>query len=146
MPHVQERTLLAIATGFVAFAAMVVCAVPARAGGPESPGKQLYLKYCGACHGPDGKGDGIVSGFMHPKPTDLTQLASKAGGEFPYMQTMQIIDGRQLVRAHGDPNMPVWGEILHEQATDGIRRRAEVQGKLMLMTDYLRSIQEKAQK
>ena len=24
-------------------------------------GRPLYLKYCSACHGPEGKGDGVVS-------------------------------------------------------------------------------------
>jgi len=113
-------------------------------GGPPEPvGKAMYLRYCGACHGPGGKGDGVVSGLMRPRPSDLTQIAKKAGGEFPFMQTLQSIDGTKTIRAHGDPDMPVWGEIFRDQTAASVDRRAAVQGKLLLITDYLRSIQEK---
>jgi mono/diheme cytochrome c family protein len=29
---------------------------------PADPGRAMYLRYCGACHGPQGKGDGIAGG------------------------------------------------------------------------------------
>jgi mono/diheme cytochrome c family protein len=109
---------------------------------PESAGRALYLKYCGACHGPSGKGDGVAASFFTPKPPDLTQIAKKNHGEFPAMRVMRLIDGRDTLRAHGDPDMPVWGEIFQEQAGWSLNQRAEVQGKIMLITDYLRSIQE----
>ena len=109
----------------------------------DAPGKETYVRYCGACHGPEGKGDGIAGSLMHPKPIDLTQIAKKNGGEFPFMRVMETIDGRNSVRAHGDPQMPVWGEILNEQASSDTTRRAEVRGRLMAITDYVRSIQEK---
>jgi hypothetical protein len=80
---------------------------------------------------------------MRPKPADLTQIAKKNGGQFPFQSTMEIIDGRKTVRAHGDPDMPVWGEILSEEVSDSLHRRALVKGKLTLITDYVRSIQEK---
>lgn len=38
--------------------------------------------------------------------------------------------------------MPVWGEIFHQQATWDTSRRIEVQGKRMLITDHLGSIQQ----
>jgi mono/diheme cytochrome c family protein len=109
----------------------------------ETPGKYLYLKYCGACHGVSGKGDGVASGYLRPKPTDLTQLAKAAGGEFPYVATMQSIDGTKSVRAHGDPEMPVWGAVFRQDSSVPMERRIDVQGKLMLITDYIRSIQTK---
>ena len=33
-------------------------------------GKKLYEKYCQACHGPQGKGDGVTT--FDPPPADLT--------------------------------------------------------------------------
>ena len=108
----------------------------------DSPAKATYLKYCGACHGESGRGDGVVSGFLRPKPTDLTQIAKKAGGKYSSVQVMQLVDGTKTVRAHGDPNMPVWGEIFREQATMALPRRVSIQGKLLLIAEYLRSIQE----
>jgi mono/diheme cytochrome c family protein len=131
-----------IAAGAV-LTAGILCAATGRGAETETPGRWLYLKYCGACHGADGKGDGVASGFMRPKPTDLTQLAKKAGGTFPYVPTMQVIDGTKTVSAHGDPNMPVWGEIFRLESGAPMEHRVDVQGKIMLITDYIRSIQEK---
>jgi mono/diheme cytochrome c family protein len=115
----------------------------AAAAEPEHPGKASYLKYCGACHGPAGKGDGVAGTFMRPKPTDLTQIAKAKGGEFPFQHTMEVIDGRSAVRAHGDPDMPVWGQVLTDQTPEGQQKRTVVKGTLTLITEYLRSIQEK---
>ena len=111
--------------------------------GPENASKAMYVKYCGACHGPAGKGDGIAGTFFRPKPADLTQIAKKNGGTFPLQQTMEFIDGRKSLRAHGDPDMPVWGEVLSEEANDDLHRRAVVRGTITMITDYLASIQEK---
>jgi len=124
-------------------AASFLTAISARAGESDEPSRSLYLRYCSACHGAKGKGDGTVGSLMQTKPTDLTQIARKNDGQFPFGRVMQMIDGRNMVRAHGDPDMPVWGEIFKEQPTWDMGRRAEVLGKLMVITEYLRSIQEK---
>jgi mono/diheme cytochrome c family protein len=102
--------------------------------------RRMYLKYCGACHGPHGRGDGVAGTFMSPKPTDLTTIAKRNGGEFPFMRVVRIIDGRDTIRAHGAPDMPVWGEVLQGDRDDAVRR-VEVRSKIMIITDYLRSIQ-----
>jgi mono/diheme cytochrome c family protein len=121
----------------------VVLVLPPVAGAAEEgdPGRALYLKYCGACHGESGKGDGLVSNTMEPRPADLTQIAKKAGGEFPFLETMKIIDGRETKRAHGDPDMPVWGEIFRPAGGTSGDEHAELAGKLLMITEYLRSIQ-----
>jgi mono/diheme cytochrome c family protein len=114
------------------------------AAGKEKPngGKALYRQYCASCHGEDGKGAGPVAASLSAKPTDLTQLAKKAGGKFPYGPTMDAIDGTRLVRAHGPSNMPVWGERFERPAGAVAGMRAQVRGKLMQITEYLRSIQQ----
>jgi mono/diheme cytochrome c family protein len=121
----------------------VVLLVPTTAVGGESAdyGKQLYGKYCSACHGDGARGDGIVSQFMRPPPPDLTQLAKKAGGTFPYYEVLRIIDGRETVRAHGDPDMPVWGTLFAEEEGESPKRYAVARGKVVLITDYLESLQ-----
>ena len=124
-------------------ATLALAGTTAHAADSDAPGRAVYLRYCGACHGPGGHGDGIAGTFMRPKPADLTQLAKANKGEFPFMHVMEVIDGRNTVRAHGDPQMPVWGEVVADQASSAMDRRAEVRGKLMVITDYLRSIQEK---
>ena len=40
-------------------------------------GRAYYLRYCGSCHGVEGKGDGTVSRSLKLKPADLTQLQRK---------------------------------------------------------------------
>jgi mono/diheme cytochrome c family protein len=127
----------------LALAVPVMVGVPAGAVETDNPGKALYLRYCGACHGPGGKGDGIAGTFMRSKPTDLTEIAKKSGGDFPFAHVTKVIDGRNTVRAHGDPDMPVWGEVFEDQRSWDVMRRAETRGKIMVITDYLRSIQEK---
>jgi mono/diheme cytochrome c family protein len=95
----------------LAFGVPLLLAVPAFADA-DDPGQMLYLRYCGACHGPAGKGDGVAGKFMRPKPADLTGIAKAHGGAFPFDETMKVVDGRNSVRAHGDPDMPVWGETM----------------------------------
>lgn len=125
----------------LAVAAALALAGAARADDADQA-KAAYLRYCGACHGPGGKGDGLAGTFIRPKPTDLTQIARRNGGRFPVEPTMRRIDGRDAVQAHGDPEMPVWGEIFKRDAVSPDRRN-EVQGKLLLITKHLEAIQEK---
>ena len=123
--------------------AIALVAGPVSAGGSDHPGRAMYLRYCGACHGPNGQGDGIAGTFMRPKPIDLTQIAKENGGTFPTIQVMRDIDGTQEVRAHGDPDMPVWGEVFRDQSTWDVARRADTRGKLLVITEYLQTIQVK---
>ncbi len=108
----------------------------------NSESQEMFLRYCGTCHGPQGVGNGVMSGFLKKKPADLTQLAKKNGGEFPFHRTMQFIDGTQDVRAHGDPDMPVWGEVFKHETAVSPTRQAEIRGKILLITLYVRSIQQ----
>lgn len=127
--------------GTIALALLVAAVSPVH--GDGEAGGVLYLRYCSACHGGDGKGEGIVATVMRPKPTDLTQLAKRAGGEFPFHRTMKAIDGRGTIRAHGDPDMPVWGELfLYWKGTDPDREVVSA-GRVALITEYLSMIQEK---
>jgi len=108
----------------------------------EAYGKELFGRYCGACHGADGTGNGVMSGFLRQKPADLTQIAKENGGSFPFYATLRFIDGTQDVRAHGDPDMPVWGEVLRSESAASPMQQAEIRGKILAITAYVRSIQE----
>ena len=51
------------------------------------------------------------------RPADLTRLSRDNAGEFPYWRVFAMIDGRAVVPAHGDRDMPVWGrQFLPEDA------------------------------
>lgn len=111
---------------------------------PPPPAKALYLRYCSACHGESGKGDGVVSSFLQPKATDLTKLTKGNHGTFPFVPVMQAIDGTKTIRAHGETNMPVWGESFRREIADSsLQDQVRVRGRLMLITEYIESIQEK---
>jgi mono/diheme cytochrome c family protein len=120
---------------------MLLAARPAAA--DAAAGQRLYLQYCSACHGPGAKGDGVVSGFMRPKPPDLTQLAKHNKGTFPTVLVIDTIDGRSMPRAHGDSGMPVWGTILRSDAAGADNSEVNVHSVVTQITDYLRSVQAK---
>lgn len=135
---------IAVYFASVAVTAILSC-LPTRATAaePENPAKATYVQYCSSCHGSEGKGDGPVANWLTAKPTDLTQIAKKAGGEFPMMRVIQAIDGTANVRGHGDSDMPVWGDRFRAEAGAPLARQAQVRGKLLFIAEYLRSIQVK---
>ncbi len=92
-------------------AADQVKAAPGPDLGEAASGEVIYYRYCAACHGRSMRGDGPVAPGLVKKPIDLTELARKNGGIFPYDKVAALIDGRQTNRMHGTPDMPVWGEI-----------------------------------
>jgi mono/diheme cytochrome c family protein len=128
--------------GSVVLVAALLCALPARAA-EKDIAKAMYDRYCASCHGTDGKGDGALRNFLTTKPTDLTHLTKQAGGQFPFVRVMQIVDGTEPIRAHGSSDMPVWGETFRRQSGSTPAEEAEVRGKLMLITEYIRAIQAK---
>jgi len=95
----------------------------APAAGPDrgaaAKGKIIYERYCASCHGRSARGDGVLAADLKVPPADLTQLAARNGGSFPFAAVARAIDGRQGTRAHGTPDMPVWGEIFSKtEGTD----------------------------
>ncbi|MBY0280005.1 cytochrome c [Candidatus Binatia bacterium] len=132
----RGSTILVAALGWT----LVVAGV-ARAADADNPNHAAYVKYCGACHGPNGKGDGIIAPLMTPKPTNLTLLAKQHGGEFDAMAVYKSVSGAGMPKAHGDSEMPVWGEELRHEVGGGDPRTAEVT--LVKIVNYLRSIQQK---
>ena len=129
------RTLLVVA--LLAAAVLVAPVAPAANG---NPGRAAYFRYCAACHGDDGRGNGEVAGSMRPKPSNLTQLAKKNGGIFPSAQVKEIIDGRKRVAAHGSAKMPVWGTVFAAEKSYE-QPEAHAQSQIKLITNYLASIQ-----
>jgi mono/diheme cytochrome c family protein len=141
MSRPARRLLFTVAIALLAAAPAAPCAAEETL---ASVGAALYGRYCSACHGADGRGTGIVSSLLEPKPTDLTQLAKKAGGEFPFYEVMRTIDGRETVRAHGDPAMPVWGELFAREAgPPGEHERLVARGKVLEITEFLATIQQR---
>ncbi len=114
-------------------------------------GRTEYLSACAGCHGRDARGDGPMADLMKIETPDLTRLSERAGGTFPFRNTLLLIDGRNEVRAHGG-EMPVWGDrymttMTREQDEMRPPRWPEdpellVLGRLLSLVTYLESIQE----
>src|ERR1700682_1198964 len=71
-------------------------------------GGSEYRKFCAQCHGLSGKGDGPVASELKTPPADLTLIAKKNNGTFPYQQVFDTISGKYVVKSHGTRDMPMW--------------------------------------
>jgi mono/diheme cytochrome c family protein len=125
------------------FAVLILLAAvgPVVAVDLHEAGRTYYVRYCAACHGVEGRGDGPVTPALGERPTDLTQLANEHGDDYPFWAIVEAIDGRRTIRAHGVSEMPVWGTVLSPQASWSPREHAEARGTVILVTEYLRTLQ-----
>ena len=104
-------------------------------------GRAYYFRYCGSCHGVEGKGDGTVSRSLKLKPADLTQLQKKNKGIFPLEKVMATIDGKTRIDAHGESKMPVWGEIFEKEARAQKDPADTSAAKVKVIAEYVSTIQ-----
>jgi mono/diheme cytochrome c family protein len=107
----------------------------------EYSGQETYMRYCAACHGESGQGDGPVAGGLPITVPDLTRLEERKGDKFPEDVLRKIIDGREIVIVHGTRFMPVWGYEfwVEEGADDAAQERVAIIVDNLI--EYLRSIQ-----
>jgi hypothetical protein len=77
-----------------------------------------YEMSCLPCHGVNGKGDGPLARRLKTQPPDLTQIERLNDGVFPADRLKLMIDGREIVAAHGPREMPVWGERYRRPVPD----------------------------
>ncbi len=133
---------------------LVACALSgalfafAGAASADDIGRAEYMNFCAGCHGVAGKGDGPLIPILQIETPDLTTITQRTGGgEFPFQNTLRLIDGRD-VRAHGG-EMPLWGDRYFTMA-QRTEQRAETpesfeliaRGRLLALVTYLASIQE----
>jgi mono/diheme cytochrome c family protein len=106
-------------------------------------GRKVYEQNCAVCHGPQAKGDGVAMSLLTTKPADLTQIAKRNGGEFPFWKVYGVIDGREDVKGHGTRDMPIWGAEFRAQAGASPTAESQVRGRILELVYYLQSIQAK---
>ncbi len=107
-------------------------------------GAETFAKYCVVCHGPTGVGDGEFADVLKVKPADLTTLAAKNNGEFPYLGTLRTIDGRTMVRGHAGM-MPVWGDVLKNEIGDTAGPYGAellIRAQMVALVDYIETLQK----
>lgn len=115
-------------------------------------GEHEYDKHCVACHGPAGKGDGVRKPYLHEKPSDLTTLSLRNGGEFPFERVYEKIDGAlEVERALRE--MPCWGAEYRAEAAAAYAEEAGrdvpystdvyVETRFAALVNHLRDLQVK---
>jgi len=106
-------------------------------------GEALYQELCAVCHGENAKGDGPAAAALKKPVPDLTSLAVKNGGKFPFEKVAEIITGENRVVAHGTVDMPIWGRAFEEVRLDWSkgRREAFAEQRIYNITEYLSTIQ-----
>jgi mono/diheme cytochrome c family protein len=104
-------------------------------------GEELFGRFCAACHGAQGRGDGPVAGSFTIEVPDLTLIARRAGGAFPRDRVVRIIDGRHTIGAHGSRTMPVWGEDLSRLEIGNPEAESATRAVIERLADYLGRLQ-----
>jgi len=119
----------------------------------DSTGEENFVRYCAACHGSGGHGDGPVATVIAKPIPDLTLIAARRDGKFPRqiiknaidgrwrIDIKNAIDGRWRIDAHGTQQMPVWGYEFWIGAGAGNFSETRVNQILDGLIDYLESIQ-----
>ena len=103
-------------------------------------GKQTYMQYCASCHGIDARGDGPAAFVLKTPPPDLTTLANRHGGKFPYEYVSDVLRFGTGILSHGSSDMPIWGPIFG--SLDNYNEPA-VRKRIKDLSDYLASLQQK---
>ena len=75
----------------------------------SNSGKSAYLSSCAPCHGVDARGHGFLNSVLKVPGPDLTTLAKRNRGAFPFAAVTKVIEGRTPSDAHGTQEVPVWG-------------------------------------
>lgn len=109
-------------------------------------GSGEFFISCASCHGVGARGNGNLAQYLNIKPTDLTMLSKKNGGEYPFLRIFQIIDGRTQVSGHGERIMPIWGDRYTKEGA--VRYGAPggevaVRARVLELVYYIQSIQQK---
>lgn len=114
-------------------------------------GKLEFEVHCAMCHGMDAKGKGPQASSLEAAAPDLTLLAKRNAGVFPTDRVIAVIDGRAEIASHGSREMPVWGDRYSISAAEHFagspyEQEAFVRGRVLILVDYLRRIQQGSQR
>lgn len=113
----RHQQLRASASGMVTASLLLAATAPsiqARSAVAIAQGKSAFQLNCAGCHGEGGKGSGLRAPELRRAPPDLTLIAARNGGIFPFKKVVAIIDGRTFVVDHGGMEMPVWGTAFRQ--------------------------------
>jgi mono/diheme cytochrome c family protein len=109
-------------------------------------GKAEYDSNCASCHGPQGKGDGVLKPFLTKSAPDLTQLSKANGGVLPVSRIYAVIEGSDQPTVHGTRDMPAWGFEYRNRAAEYYGEmpydpEAFVRARVLALIDYVARLQ-----
>jgi mono/diheme cytochrome c family protein len=73
-------------------------------------GQEEFRDHCAACHGMTGLGDGPIGPLLKTPAPNLAFISERNRGKFPFKKIYEIIDGSNVLAAHGSRDMPLWGD------------------------------------
>ena len=130
--------------------ATALAVAPLAASAADSAlGRSEFMANCAQCHGVDGKGDGIIAGYLTTAPSDLTGLARANAGALPRDALYATIAGGTEPGMHGTREMPAWGDRYSVEAAQAMgftytpaEQAAFIHRRIIALLDYLATIQE----
>ena len=121
---------------------MIACvAVATGASAADPPGKAVFEQYCASCHGMAADGNGPVAAELKVAPSDLRKLGKEFGTPLAKPKLLEVIDGRNMVRAHGTATMPVWGDQLVREVPPSTNTEFFKRGTILVIIEYLQTLQ-----
>jgi len=133
------RTLVLFLILFLAFSQMAGKAATNKLPipTPATSGEEMYAAYCAECHGRDGKG---MARVHRPATPDLTALAKRNHGRFPYAVVRDAIGGQYHGSVYGPGEMPPWSVLFQYVGSGG---EDEIRVRIERLTEFIRSLQQK---
>jgi mono/diheme cytochrome c family protein len=127
----------------IAVAALVALTGAVRTAAAQSA-KRDYDENCAGCHGLKGKGNGTATAVMPATPMpDITQLAKKNGGRFPFESVVEAIDGRKNIPSHARIEMPFWGVTMQKPGAEfSPKSDAAVKQRIDALAHYIETLQQ----
>lgn len=151
MAKLREKFMIKFVSSVLSVVLSLALVNGVSAAEKTASGKSEFRNSCSLCHGSDGKGGGVAE-LLKTAPPDLTKLSKKNGGKFPADRIAAMIDGRELVKGHGDRDMPAWGNRYSMDKVKAAEYYGDmpytdtemyVKSRIKALTDYLVSIQSK---
>ena len=105
-------------------------------------GQEMYQEYCVACHGEKADGQGPAAIAYKNKPADLTLLARRNQGKFPYDYFYSVLQFGAVLPtpAHGSSDMPVWLPLFNSLDDN---HKAIAEQRMRNLARYVESLQAK---
>ena len=107
---------------------------------PALDGPTLFVTYCAVCHGKAADGRGPMAATLKSHVPNLTDIAKRNGGTFPFARVAKSIDGTDSFGGlgHGTKEMPIWGPLFSQVSSDQDFGKVRIHN----LTKYIESLQK----